>query len=58
MKLLEALKAVTAGHSVISPEGRSLSPSELCPQWLGEHCAIYNNVGLTKAELKGEWSVK
>lgn len=50
MKLLEAINAS-------SNAGKRYTPAKLCAKFIGEHAAVYNSCGMTKAEREGEWEI-
>ncbi|KQL18811.1 hypothetical protein AN957_09660 [Cytobacillus solani] len=58
MNLVEAIRALTTGDTaIVSVIGRRYTIAELAPKMIGENACVYNNVGMTEAERKGEWRV-
>ncbi|NYV67621.1 hypothetical protein HYI36_20285 [Bacillus sp. Gen3] len=58
MLLTQAIHATLNGHTVVSTIGRRYTAEELQPKMLGEHAAVFNDVGMTAEERKGEWRVE
>ncbi|WP_102271340.1 hypothetical protein [Cytobacillus massiliigabonensis] len=66
MTLVEAIRALTNGATAVvsasgkSPgfPGRRYTAAELAPKMIGENAAVFNNVGMSEAERKGEWRVE
>lgn len=55
MNVLDAIRAVEAGHIVVSCAGRTYTVDDLTPiRWIGER-AVSHAAVLTKEERRGTW---
>lgn len=56
--LTQAMSELTNGaKAVVSVIGKRYTAVELAPKMLGARACVFNNVGMTEAERKGEWRV-
>lgn len=59
MNLTQAMSAIANGApAVVSFLGKRYTAEELQPRMIGGHAAVFNDVGMTKDETKGEWRVE
>jgi hypothetical protein len=58
MNLTQAIIALTRGATaVVSVLGKRYTAAELAPKQLGQSAVVFNRVGMTEAERKGEWKI-
>ncbi|MEH7521741.1 hypothetical protein V7149_00440 [Bacillus sp. JJ1503] len=59
MNLVEAISELTTSTpAVVSVIGKRYTAAELAPRMIGEKACVFNVVGMTEAERKGEWRVE
>jgi len=58
MLLTQAIHALVDGApAIVSVIGKRYTIAELAPKKLGDHVAVFNDVGMKKEEMKGDWIV-
>ncbi len=60
MGLTKAINALVdgKGSAIISEVGNRYTVAELQPRKLGGQAAVFNDVGMSKIERRGEWRVE
>ena len=58
MKMLQAFReGIENGLNITSMNGNTYTPDQLKVKWLGSQVAVTNDVGMSKAEREGEWTI-
>jgi hypothetical protein len=58
MNLTEAVISLSKGATaVVSVLGKRYTAVELAPKQLGQSAVVFNRVGMTEAERKGDWKI-